>query len=143
MTYEVSSELEVSNTNDIIKVNAGTAKGTYVVNTFASTDNSTYEGTFNVEVVDAITWTTIPDQTISVGSSTTIDLSNYYTNVSYNEPTFSLSIAGGGYNVSWNSYLLTIQNAAGSGTIVVTVKATVNGIEYSTPFNLISTDTTE
>ena len=138
MVYEVSSELEASITDEYIEVNAGTTKGTYQVTTLAKANNSTYEGTFNVEVVDAITWSTIPNQTIAVGSSVTINLSDYYTNVSYNDPTFSLSVAGGGYNVSWNSYLLTIQNAAGSGTIVVTVKATVNGIEYSTPFNLIS-----
>ena len=144
MTYEVVSDLTVTNVDNVLTINGGDTTGNFNVTIKASANNSVYEKTFKVTVVQpAIQWSTIPNQRVGSNSSITIDLSNYYVNNINSEPTlsaresgdvsyFSLTISGTNLTIS------PVVTTATSSTIYVS--ATVNEKTYTTSFNVLVGD---
>lgn len=79
-------------------------------------------------------WSTIPNQATEVHNNIAIDLKQYYN--TNGEPTFSVSVAGGGISASITGTTLsiTVNEVVSTTTIIVT--ATVNGTDYNTQFSV-------
>ena len=138
MTYDVTSDLEVSNNSNTLTINGGSALGTYPITVTATSSeyNSVYEKTFNVITNNAITWNTISDQTSTSSNSITLDLSTYYTNNSSYDVTLSASSSDNtNFEVSITGNTLTVNCLAVANT-TITIEAIVLGITYSVSFNL-------
>ena len=142
MTYNVISDLEVSNNSNTLTINGGSALGTYPITITATSSeyNSVYEKKFNVITNNAITWSTIADQTCNVNTTLTLDLSTYYTNNSSYDVTLSASSSDNtNFEVSITGNTLTVNCLAVANT-TITIEAIVLGITYSVSFNLTVTE---
>ena len=138
MTYNVISDLEVSNNSNTLTINGGSALGTYPITVTATSSeyNSVYDLTFNTTVNEAITWSTIADQTCNVNTTLTLDLSTYYTNNSSYDVTLSASSSDNtNFEVSITGNTLTVNCLAVANT-TITIEAIVLGITYSVSFSL-------